>query len=298
MFKKIKNILIVLCVLALVCSAVYAVTYKVPAAKSNTSSNTNQNIDPNITGNKITIGNYNVYTPANYSNTSANQGIQQGGVVELVIDYSGSMSDIIEDVKKIALNHFNNIPSTTKIGLRVIGQSGGINEYEGQAINQCPGLDISGSCSKTTLVLPFAHYSSTDFYKGLNRYKTGWWGSPIIYGLYLALEKDLATYKFGVPKKIILITDGGETCCDKIYEYVPRFHGRDAVVDVILTSSDDISTYAFIANRTGGILYQSDSFDESSLGDVLMQSIQNKPPQQTEPLQQTQKEQRYEYVSD
>ena len=197
MLKKFKKVSIALCALALVCSTVYAVTYKVPAAKSNTS----QNIDPNITRNKITIGNYNIYTPTNYSNASANQGIQQDGVVELVIDYSGSMSNIIEDVKKIALNLFKNIPSTTKIGLRVFGQSGGINPYEGEKIKSCPTEKTTGPNTNTTLVLPLAHYSSTDFYKGLNRYRTSLGGCPVILGMDLAVEKDLAAYNSNVLKK-------------------------------------------------------------------------------------------------
>lgn len=281
MLKKFKNISIALCALALVCSTVYAVTYKVPAAKSNMSLNTNQNIDPNITGNKMTIGNYYVYTPANYSNATTSQGIQQGGVVELVIDYCDNMYPVIEDVKKIALNLFKNIPSTTQIGLRVFGQGGFLRT--------------------STFVLPFAHYSGNEFYTALSRYKTGLGVCPVLNGMGEAVM-DLAAYNSNVRKKIIIITDGEEISrchCDpcKYVKDLAKIR-QDFVIDVILTSNNAIDKYACAANTTGGTLYQSDSFDESSLGDVLMQSIQNKPPLQMKPSQQTQNEQRYEYVSD
>ena len=311
MLKKIKKVSTALCTLALVCSAVYAVTYKVPSTSSTGTTNT-------------TTQNYNVYTPANYSNASTvNQGIEQGSIVEIVVDYSGSMSSTIEQVKQIVLNFFQYLPKTTQIGLRVFGQDGGVNPYANinakyKVIKKSGSMytiakemallclgNTSDGCFNTTLVLPLASYNGVQFYSGMNRYGTGG-STPLTYGLYLAIEKDLAAYKNATTKKVILITDGGENCGGNPCDYVKNLvkTRNDVVIDVILVGNYDISTFACVANQTGGKLYQKDSFDYNSLGSVLMQSIQTTPsvsvPTQTQQntYQQTQKEQSYEYIPD
>ena len=313
MLKKIKNVSIVLCVLVLVCSAVYAVTYKVPATSSSSAGTTN-----------TTTQNYNVYTPTNYSNSSTvNQGIQQGSIIEIVVDYSGSMSSTIEQVKQIVLNFFPYIPQTTQIGLRLFGQKGGVNPYADinakykvikkggsmytiakEMAQLCLG-NTSNGCSNTTLVLPLANYNSAQFYSAMNLYGTGG-STPLTYGLYLAAEKDLAPYKAAATKKIILITDGGENCGGDPCAYVQKLvkTRRDIIIDVILTTQDYTGKFACVANTTGGTLYQNGAFNYNSLSQVLMQSIQSTPsvsiPTQTQQntYQQTQKEQSYEYIPD
>lgn len=315
-FLNLKNTSLALMVSIIICSAVCAATYKIPS-KSNTKTN--------YSNSTTQSQNYNVYTPSNYTNpTTVNNGVQQGSIVEIVIDYSGSMATSIEQVKQTVLKFFPYLPSSTKIGLRVFGQEGGVNPYATSNIKvnvlkratnvyklvrqtkePCIG-NTSGVCSQTVMVLPVGNYSNVEFFKAMYAYQTGS-STPLVYGLSLAVEKDLAPFQSVAKKKIILITDGGENCGGDPCAYVKKLMQtrKDIVIDVILTSYTDAKTYACVANETGGKLYQNGIFDFNSLSNDLMQSIQTSPntsiPQQT-PQQntnvQTPQGQNYEYIPD
>ncbi len=290
MNKKILNLLLAS---ILVCTAVYAKSYKI-TPKTNSASGSN----------------YNVYTPTTYTPQNTQNDVGVGGIVEIVMDYSGSMSTTIDQAKDAVRRFYPNIPSGTKVGLRVFGQTGGFNPYtyvnsELQKIIKntagvykiltkqqydCVG-DTTGRCSNTVQVLPVGLYNGSTFYQGMDKYPTGG-ATPLVYGLHLAITKDLAGFPATSKKKIILITDGGENCGGNPCEFVKQLTQTrsDIIIDVIIIGGD--MSYKCLADTTGGKYY---SFRDPDLYNgtfetVLLDSINTAPqvpnketPQQTTP---------------
>lgn len=304
--KKILNLLLIS---ILVCTTVYAKTYKIsPTTKPAAS------------------GNYNVYTPNNYTPAQVQQGTGVGGIVEFVMDYSGSMSSVIDETKYLVRSLYPAIPAGTKVGLRVFGQSGGYNPYtytpetyqniaktgSKYKINVIlQGQDCVGSttesCSNTVQVLPVGQYDGNTFYQGMEKYPTGG-ATPLVFGLYLAVNKDLANFPAASAKKIILITDGGENCGGDPCEFAKKLvqERSDIIIDVILTSGT-LRDFACLANETGGKIYNLNSNDITNgiFSSILLQSIQSAPqvPNTETPSVQTPSNNNstgssYEYVPD
>lgn len=300
-----KRELALLLTSTLLCASVCAKTYKIPPTTKQPATSSSS---------------YNTYTPNTYNTQQIQNGVNVGGIVEFVIDYSGSMSSIIQDTKFAALRFYPKIPSGTKIGLRLFGQQGGYNpytytpkveqtiksktgsKYKVEIKKDCVG-NTTGECSNTVQVLPVGLYNGNIFYDALNKYPTGG-ATPLVYGLYLAINKDLANFPRTSTKKIILITDGGTGCNGDPCEFARRLakERSDIIIDVILVGGFS-QKLACITDVTGGTFYNSyDSFT-NNIESIILNSINTAPqvPNQETPLEEQttpQNGSNYEYVPD
>lgn len=299
-----KRVLTLLLTSTLVSTAVFAKTYK---------------IAPN-TQQPATSGTYSVYTPNTYTPTQVQNGVNNGGIIEFVMDYSGSMTSTISAAKDAVQKFYPMIPNGTKIGLRLFGQQGGYNPYTytpttSQTIKSSSGNkykveikkdcvgNATGECSSTVQALPVGYYTGSTFYEALNKYYTGG-STPLVFGLYLAVNKDFANFPKTSTKKIILITDGGENCGGDPCEFARKLAAErsDIIIDVILVDSFS-QKFACLADATGGKFYNSyDSF-MGDLSSIILHSISTTPlvPNEEAPRQTTstpQKGNSYEYIPD
>ena len=302
-----KKILIALLSLTVISGCAFAAKYKVNTGGKVVAPNGNiqQNstiISPQPAYNNI----YNNYYSQNYiSNRQALAG--STGTIDIVMDYSGSMSYWIEAAKNSMAAIIAQLPTSTKVGFRVFGHDGGNNPYS-PILNKVKSVSknkngkykvktqtasylgsISGSCSATTQVAPVAAHSASTLINGMNSVQIG--GST---PLTLALEQAVATDFGAMPttqaKKIILITDGGENCGGDPCAFARALVAQrtDITIDVVLVSSNSKELLC-LAQTTGGKFYNTD--DVYSFTNVLIESMQDTPQSSDpEPTQQ------YEFI--
>lgn len=303
-----KKALTLFLVSTFICTTVYAKTYKISPKSTSTQ--------------PLQTTNYNVYTPTTYNNQQIQSGVESGGIIEFVIDYSGSMSNVIANAKYTVQRLYPNIPAGTKVGLRVFGQMGGINPFTyissevknivknaggvykifTQQPYDCIG-NTTGTCSNTIQVLPVGSYNGNIFYQAMDKQNTGG-STPLVFGLHLAVTQDLANFPITSKKKIILITDGGENCGGDPCAFVQKLSKErsDIIIDVIMIGSD--KSLACLANETNGNFYTFNGNDlyNGIFDNILMQSIQTAPqgPNKETPVPQTLPSQgnKYEYIPD
>ena len=114
-----------------------------------------------------------------------------------------------------------------------------------------------------------------------------------------SVDVDFATLSTNYPKKIVLITDGVESCGGDPCAYAKNLvkKRRDIIVDVVLVSaySDELKC---LADTTGGRLYTPS--DLSSFTTSIYNSMTNTNSETQNQPQQEQKKpaQQYEYVPD
>lgn len=174
------------------------------------------------------------------------------GIVQVVVDYSGSMKDWIEDVKTTVLTIMSNTSSKTKIGLRIFGQ---LKDFP-TALDHCE-MTLSLSCPKQNNTA-----SISSMIKKLNSSKLGM-ETPLVYALEQTVNKDLASFPSPyVKKKIVLITDGVDTCGGDACAFVKELMAKrnDIVIDVIMIDSSD--NLSCIADETNGTYYNVKTKDE------------------------------------
>lgn len=251
---------------------------------------------------------YNVYKPNEYTNEQTQSGIEYGGIIEFVMDYSGSMSTQIDATKAVARRLYPSIPAGTKVGLRVFGQGGDASNQTDEAslasvYNTI--LDLSGksykkintanytnygiytncignpNCSGTVQILPVRKlYNQNTFSQAMDKYPTGG-DTPLVYGLYLAIMQDLAKFPASSKKKIILLSDGDENCGGDPCAFIRRLATQrsDIIIDVIMFGSNN---FKCLAEETGGRYYSlpyksSSSNLEKAFEAVILDSIKNTP---------------------
>ncbi len=151
-----------------------------------------------------------------------------GDAVEIVMDYSTSMASWINLTQDILVYLLPKLPTSTSVGIRVIAGD-----------TRAAGYTTISGCANTLLVIPVQGYTlnrNADIVKGLSKVFVGG-NTPLTYSLYSAVENDLGRIEVapGKTKKIIMITDGGETCvgdpCVYINDAVKKF--PDITIDVI-----------------------------------------------------------------
>ena len=171
---------------------------------------------------------YSVYNASQYVNSVAPQ-VASVGVVDIVMDYSGSMANCIEEAKRAMTSIVAQIPSSVNLGFRVFG-----HDYNGSNPNsnatlakvkqivkqkngkysvqtkESPIGNHNGYCAATQSVAPITKANSTNILNGMNSAYVGG-ATPLVYALDRAVEEDFRYFQ-GQQKKIILITDGGENC--------------------------------------------------------------------------------------
>ena len=278
-----KKILIALLSLTVISGCAFAAKYKVNTGGKVVAPNGNiqQNstiISPQPAYNNI----YNNYYSQNYiSNRQALAG--STGTIDIVMDYSGSMSYWIEAAKNSMAAIIAQLPTSTKVGFRVFGHDGGNNPYS-------PILNKVKSVSKNKNgKYKVKTHSASTLINGMNSVQIG--GST---PLTLALEQAVATDFGAMPttqaKKIILITDGGENCGGDPCAFARALvaQRKDITIDVVLVSSNSKELLC-LAQTTGGKFYNTD--DVYSFTNVLIESMQDTPQSSDpEPTQQ------YEFI--
>lgn len=258
--------------------------------------------------NSVNQNYYNNYYAQNYVNNNiVNQ--NQVGVVEIVMDFSGSMSNWITVAKKSMASIIAQIPSSTSVGFRVFGHdSNGTNPTSIHTLQDVKKIvkngnkftvvtekgpigTTRGACSATKQVSPIISANSNAILSGMNSVDIGG-ATPLVYALDRAAYQDFASLDTTTPKKIILITDGGENCGGDPCAFARALMKKrsDIHIDVVLASSYSKSL-SCLASTTGGHMY-----NVNNLGDfakTLSKTIQSQPA-----TQQEIKKQSYEFIAD
>lgn len=191
--------------------------------------------------------NYNVYTPTVYKQSNLVQsgvGVK-GDVIELVVDYSGSMEYWIGLAKSTLQSILPKISNQTNVGLRVFGQS----------TNQFFIADVMTSCKASRLVSFPRPSNSASVLSALNSTKIGS-ATPLTFALERTVYQDFAPYPLNVKKKIVLVTDGEDTCNGDPCAFVRKLSASrsDITIDVIIVNGSD--NLRCLADSTGGKYYK------------------------------------------
>lgn len=205
-------------------------------------------------------GNYKVY---DYESTSIPK--TEAGTILFIIDFSNSMNDYLGGRTKIdiAINTLAKIARQvnpqTRTGLRIYGHKFGFNRLLG--------------CRASELVAPILPNNTNKFYSYLTGTPAIGW-TPITYSLKKAVENDFA----GIDglKRIILLTDGGETCDESPCDYALKLvqERSDIQIDVIAFALDDeeaLNQLKCTALATYGKIYTAN--DAQSLSNSLQSAI-------------------------
>ena len=251
---------------------------------------------------------YNNYQAGRY--IAANQ-VNEGnvGIIEFVMDYSGSMSNWIEVAKRSMSEILAQIPASTKVGFRVFGHDyNGNNPTTLSTVKEvkkivkkgnkfkvitekgCLGT-TKGACASTKQVAPILPINISSLYAGMNSVKLGG-ATPLVYGLDRAVYQDFSGLDTTTPKKIILITDGGENCGGDPCAFAKKLMQKrsDVHIDVVLVSSNS-RALACLSSTTGGHFYNIN--DLADFSTVVTQSMQAQPA-----IQPQNQNQKYEYVGE
>lgn len=254
---------------------------------------------------------YSVYTPSTY-NAKTQTSSSQVQYIDLVMDYSGSMSRWIEQAKRTMTSIIAQIPSSTKVGLRAFGQAtSGINtapqmgtvtgtkKVNGkiQVITKSNQQNNSFTgCTATSKLVTLSNANSATLIMGMNSAQIGG-STPMVYGMQRAVAEDFTGYDRTSPKKLILVTDGGENCGGDPCKFAKELMRQrsDIHIDVILVDSGS-NRLSCLATTTGGHIYKVN--DISKFSTVLTQSMQAQPKTSTTTAPAKTRQQQYEYYKD
>ena len=296
-----KKFIILFLILVVISSCTaFAAKYKVNT--SGVVKNNGKVVSPVIN----TANPYNVYNAQNYvsSNTVNANSVS---TIELVMDYSGSMSNWIEQAKQAMGQIISQIPSSTNVGFRVFGHDNfGANpnnnatlatvkkvvkkngKYKVMTQSDTTIGSTSGYCSATSQVAPIMKANSGNILNGMNSVSVGG-ATPLVYALDRAVNQDFAGLDKSYSKKIVLVTDGGENCGGDPCAFAKKLMSQrnDVHIDVVLVSGW-FSKLSCLADTTGGKMYKVNNL--SNFSTVLTQSMTT-PPKEI-PVQT----QQYEYL--
>ena len=303
-----KKIIFLILTAVLFTGVCIAATYTI---KTNTSGQTTIK-SPSKTQTTTTTTNY-------YNNYNASQYVQNNtvnssyaGIIDIVMDFSGSMSDVVHVANNTMANVVAQISPSTQLGLRVFGQGNDINtktlakvqkvqkttNNEGKTVYKMQigrHTSSSDSCKATKLVTPIAQANASALISGIQSVELGG-ATPMVYALEQAAYSDLGKYSRDVPKKIILVTDGGENCGGDPCAFAKTLMSqrRDIQIDVVLVSSYS-KRLNCLASTTGGRIYNLSNIHQFS--NVMSQSINNQPNTNVTPIENN-NGQGYEFDND
>ena len=251
---------------------------------------------------------YNNYYQQNYVNTNQVNKMPVE-TIEIVMDFSGSMSNWIGAAKNSMSAIIAQIPPATKVGFRVFGHDGGgsnpasihtLQDVKRIVKNgnkftivteKSPIGTTRGACSATKQVAPIIAANYNSLMAGMNSVDIGG-ATPLVYALDRAAYQDFAPLDTTSPKKIILITDGGENCGGDPCAFARNLMKKrsDIHIDVVLASSDS-RALTCLASTTGGHFYTVDNLADFS--NTMTRTMQSEPA-----TSQEIKKQSYEYMAD
>lgn len=258
--------------------------------------------------NSVNQNYYNNYYMQNYvSNNQVNQ--NPVSTVEIVMDFSGSMSNWIVAAKRSMAAILAQIPPTTQVGFRVFGHdSDGSNPTSIHTLQDVkkivkngnkftvvtergPVGTTKGACSATKQVSPIINANVNSILAGMNSVDIGG-ATPLVYALDRAAYQDFAYLDTTTPKKIVLITDGGENCGGDPCAFARNLMKKrsDIHIDVVLASAYSKSL-SCLASTTGGHMYSVNNLADFS--NTLTKTITSTPatPQEI-------KKQSYEFIAE
>lgn len=301
-----KIILIASCVALLTTCAAFAAKYKV-----NTSGVVKNNYGTVVTPSPATVtpivNPYNVYNAQTYVSQNVVNRVNIP-TIEIVMDYSGSMSNWINQAKLAMRNIIAQIPPQTKVGFRVFGHDAyGTNpsnkatvaavkkivkkngKYQVQTAANPLGT-TTGYCAATQQVTPIIQANSAQLLNGMSSVSIGG-ATPLVYGLDRAVNQDFRGMSQDFPKKIILITDGGENCGGDPCAFAEQLMRQrsDVHIDVVLVSTFT-SSLNCLATKTGGHVYRVNNL--SNFQTVMTQSMTTPATE----VQETTPNQNYEFI--
>ena len=266
-------------------------------------------------GNVINQNYYNNYNIQNYvDNNTVNQ--QESEIIEFVMDYSGSMSNWITVAKRSMSAIVSQIPSSVKLGFRVFGHDNYGSNPRGSSVQEIKKMikkgnkisvvtvksylgNTSGVCTATAQVAPITNANTSSILNGMNSVDIGG-ATPLVYALDRTVAQDFASFDMTTPKKIVLITDGGENCGGDPCEFARRLMSKrsDIHIDVVLVSSYS-KNLSCLTTTTGGHFYNINNLSDFTT--VINRSVQSKPSQTTTKTNidiENQYDQKYEYIND
>ena len=265
-----KKISVFALALMLTMSAVYAATYKVNTSGVVKSSTGQVLSSPRNTVNQNYYNNFSAQTYVNTNQVNATQ----VGIIEIVMDYSGSMTNWIGVAKRSMSAIVAQIPASTKVGFRVFGYDlDGNNPAFTNTVQQVKKIvkkgngkfsvvtesgavgSTSGVCAATRQVTGISAANSSALLAGMNSVNIGG-ATPMVYGLDRTVYQDFAGYDMTTPKKIVLITDGGENCGGDPCAFARQLMQKrsDVHIDVVLVSSNS-RALTCLSSTTGGHFY-------------------------------------------
>lgn len=297
---------IILLLSLLIATAAFAATYKVNTSGVVTSSGKTVSAPANST----TQNYYNNYNAQNYV-VSNMVNTEPVGIIEIVMDYSGSMANWIGVAKMSMSSIVSQIAPTTQLGFRVFGHDSYGNNPKGGVVQEVkrmvkkgnkvtvvtqkgPVGSISGACSATQQVAPINQANASLLLSGMNSVDIGG-ATPMVYALDRTVYQDFANFDTVTPKKIVLITDGGENCGGDPCEFAKRLMQKrsDVHIDVVLVSSYS-KALTCLATTTGGHFYNINNLSDFST--VINKSIQSQPNPTASGTIQKQFDQNYEFI--
>ena len=304
-----KKIIITLTIAVIFAGACIGATYTI----KNSSSGTTTIKGPTQKTTTTTTNLYNNYNHSQYvQNNTVNS--SYAGIIDIVMDFSGSMSGVVNVAKQTMSSIVAQIPPSTQLGLRVFGQEGGATNKvttvknvqktttaDGKTVYKMQtGKHVSsvgGMCKASKIITPIAPNNANAMISGIKSVEIGW-ATPMVYALEQAAYTDLSKFSRDIPKKIILVTDGGESCGGDPCAFAKTLMSqrRDIQIDVVLVSSYSQSLQC-LANTTGGKVYNLSNANQ--FANVMTQSIQNTPqaPVNTE-QQNNYQQQNYEFIEE
>jgi len=250
---------------------------------------------------------YNNYQAGTYVQTNQVNAVS-AEIIEFVMDYSGSMSNWIEVAKRSMSQILAQIPASTKVGFRVFGHDyNGTNPFTStvqdvkKIVKQgnkfkvvtekgCLG-STKGACASTKQVAPITSVNINNLLVGMNSVRLGG-ATPLVYGLDRTVYQDFAGFDTTTPKKIVLITDGGENCGGDPCAFAKKLMQKrsDVHIDVVLVSSNS-KALACLSSTTGGHFYN--AYNLADFTTVINQSMQAQPT-----IQPQNQDQKYEYIGE
>lgn len=213
----------------------------------------------NIKSNQLPA-NFNVYNPENYIKNQVVNNLQYD-IVEIVIDYSSSMRPWIDKAKNTMQQILPQIPSTTHVGLRVFGNK--VNEHLLNSNNLFKNVayniggvvgDLTSSCRSTSQIVGISPVNSAALISAMNNTSIGT-STPLTLALEQTIYYDFANKNSLNKKKIILITDGLESCGRNPCEFIRNLvkTRADIQIDVIVINGSN--KLKCLTEATGGTFY-------------------------------------------
>ncbi len=285
-----KKRLILLLVFLLTTSTAFGAKFKVNKSGTVKTQSGSTVSSPSNTVNQNYYNNY--YAPTYISQNLVNS--SSVDTIEFVMDFSGSMANWIGVAKRSMTQILTQVPNNVKIGFRVFGHDNyGSNPYN----NQTPLAEVkkivkkgnkfsviteknalgstTGVCSATNQVSPIMLANSASIISGMNSVVPGG-ATPLVYALDRTVYQDFKPFGETSPKKIVLITDGGENCGGDPCAFAKKLMTKrsDVHIDVVLVSSYS-KNLSCLATTTGGHFYNINNL--SDFTNTITNSLKSEP---------------------